>query len=204
MVLAALAVVVGCGGDEPNPQRHVDTEPSGLSQTSARTRTDTVTDRLRPSGAADPSRNDAAGLLKGRKAVPAPGGGTFYAPIRPEARTTASPAGCARNDVGEPRPPRPGMRAVRVGPDRVRVRVIAGELPDRCRPAFIRLSFDVNDDAVPPGPPASGPLIAVDQFTPWHEVRLLDAVQDADVVSATAVMRDGESGQSARVLIVED
>lgn len=194
-------VVAGCGDGDPNPESRSLTEISPPADIGSQTPTDRSGPSSVPGLAAS---NEAADPLKGRKALPAPGGGTFYVPVRPRTGMIAPPTGCARNDEGDLRPPRPGLKAVRVGPGRVRVRVTVGQVRAPCRPKFVRLAFDINDDPRPPGPPRSGFLTPIERFTPWRQVRLLDAVKDADVVSATGVMSSGESGDSARVLITRD
>jgi len=106
--------------------------------------------------------------------------------------------------VGEPRPPRPGFEALRVGPRTIRVRVVLGRLPASCAPSYIRLTFDVNDDPGSPSPPDSGFLTPVDEFTPWYDAHPQHMPEAVDVAGVTAVMSDGESGASARVRIVDE
>lgn len=198
VALAGVIALAGACGGGSSPG-----ESGGTTDMPVPSPQDTTDDGSAPDLSSTNPAGDPAGILRGRKAVPHPGGGTFYAPIRPRMYEVAAPVSCGRTDSGLLRPPRPGLKAKRLGPERVRIRVLLGEAAKQCTPRFIRLAFDVNDDPVPPAPPRSGPLIPVERFTPWLEVELLDNVVDADVVSASGVTGDGESGDSARVLIAE-
>lgn len=195
-VLTGVIAAGGCG-DDGSPS----TGSSGTTTGSPSDSQEATEDRSALDRATANHEDDSGGVLQGRKGVPAPGGGTFYAPIKPREYEVAAPMSCARTDSGELRPSRPGLRATRVGSERIRVRVLLGKASKQCVPRFVRLAFDVNDDPGPPAPPKSGPLIPVKRFNPWLEVELLENVVEADVVSASGVMSDGESGDSARVLI---
>jgi hypothetical protein len=70
-------------------------------------------------------------------------------------------------------------------------------------PSHIRITFDVNDDPGPSSPPDSGLLTPVDELTPWYDAHPLRTPEAVDVAGATAVLSNGESGESARVRIVD-
>jgi hypothetical protein len=205
LTAVGMVALAGCGGgqdaDPPDPS----TRPADLTSTEP-VSTDNASSSGRASEQAPGSTTGSGNSrdpLKGRKAVPHPGGGLFYPPVWPRTTKIPRPTGCASNDVGEPRPPRPGFEAMRTGPSTIRVRIVVGRLPASCMPTHIRLTFDVNDDPGPPSPPNSGFLTPVGEFTPWYDAHPRSTPEAVDVAGATAVMSNGESGKSARVRIVD-
>jgi hypothetical protein len=190
----------GCGDEETRPQDPADTV-GPMSQPTSRD-SPVAGDDTSPV-APSPPRDDPAGVLKGRKAVPTPGGGVYYAPVKPRVETVAPSVSCSHGR-DESRPTRPGLRAVRTAANRVRVRILLEPVARSCAAKFVRLGFDVNGDALPPLPPRAGVLIPVARFTPWLEVVLPDGVKDADVLHAISVTSDGRSGDSATVLISDE
>lgn len=201
VVAVGVVALAGCGGGADVDSADSSRRPAELTSTGPAS-VDTGSSDGRTSGQAPRSTHDPD-PLEGRRAVPHPGGGLFYPPVRPRATKSPRPTGCASNDVGEPRPPKPGFEAMRVGSRTVRVRVVLGRLPASCMPSYIRLTFDVNDDPGPPSPPDSGFLTPVDDLTPWYDARPRLRPEAVDVAGATAVMSSGESGESARVQIVD-
>lgn len=207
LVLAvAVVALAGCGeGDGGNgnvldfSKRPGDTASTGPAPVDTRPSTGSASRRAPGTTGARNPRDP----LEGRQAVPHPGGGTFYPPVKPRVTKTPPPTGCASNDIGEPRPPKPGFEAMRVDSTTIRVKVVLGRLPASCLPSYIRLSFDVNDDYAAPSSPDSGILTPVGEFTPFYDARPARTPERVDVAIAMAVMSNGESGDSARVRIAE-
>lgn len=195
-VLIGLIAMGGCGDEEPSP----DTQAGKRGPMSGSSSRDGTTSTGGGVDVRNTDRDDPDGVLEGRKAVPIEGGGVYYVPIKPRLETVAPSRTCTHS-FDESRPPRPGLQAVRSGEGRFRVRVTVVPVPGGCRPKFIRMSFDVNDDLRPPSSPLAGPLIPVARFTPWLDVSVPDRVKDADVLHAISVTGDGRSGDTASVLI---
>lgn len=195
--MIGLALAVGGCGDEGSDTRTPTKEREQVPASGSR-------DGMSSSNAAvdipSTDRDDPAGVLEGRKAVPTEGGGVYYAPIKPRLETVA-PAKACTHSSDESKPPRPGLQAVRSGDNQFRVRVFLEPVPGQCAPKFIRMAFDVNDDPLPPSSPLAGPLIPASRFTPWLEVTVPNRVKDADVLNAISVTADGRSGDTASVLI---
>jgi len=148
-----------------------------------------------------PDSRDPDGVLRGRTAVATPGGGYYYAPIKPRA-TRVEPGYVCKRELGGGevmlRPPAPGLSAQRLGP-RLVVLDVDAQSPPRCSPKYIRVTFDVNDDPVPP----ASSLISVGRLDRPLRVLVPTHVAHADVVAASSIMGDGLSSDSVKVSIVD-
>lgn len=121
----------------------------------------------------------------------------MWLPARPSETTVRPSRGCT-GSAKEPLPPRPGLRARRLGASTLLVRVTFAGVPRRCRPTWIRLTLDVNDDPLPP----DAGLFKVAQLRRPLKVAIPPRVRNADVIRASSVMRSGASSRSTPVLIV--
>lgn len=120
-------------------------------------------------------------------------------PVRPtETVAMPSPSCTAEEPGGERRlPPRPGVRATRVGARQIAVELSFEQIPARCRPYGVEIVVDVNRD---PYAPSSRRFPFAEAEQPIV-IELPERVADADVVSAETFMRSGASSDSAAVLI---
>jgi hypothetical protein len=170
-------------------------------------------DRKQPGQAAGQSRVEPiadedprpGGLPKrmASKSVRVNGGAVVRLPAKPDqVEVPASPA-CTHGRDGDGSgvtllPPRPGVRATRIGDDRLLVEVSFGRVPSRCKPSHVRLTIDVNDDPLPP----ATAIYPVGRLRRPFVVKVPERVAKADVLHASSIMSTGASSNSTDVLIV--
>lgn len=136
-------------------------------------------------------------VLQGRETARDADGRIVYLPAKPDGLMVPPSRSCTR-DEDQLRPPRPGLRARRLDERHLLVTINFKSIPGRCTPDYVRLTFDVHRD---PLPPSSQMLPIGDTRTPI-EVELPERVSDADIVRATSVMtRTGRSSETASVLV---
>jgi hypothetical protein len=141
--------------------------------------------------------------------VTTPGGAVVRRPVKPSAHTAVPSQACERvmatfHDGRRPFrrpiviPPRPGLRAVAVSQREVEVEWSFRSLPEACRPAAVVVSVIANDDvrATP-----TNREVAVTARTGTTRIAYPDFLSAPDVAMASAVMRNGRSSRTARVLI---
>ena len=137
VLAASICGVSACGSDDEPPRRGVDSAgPSPPER-----------DRLPGANSANPPGEGRA------RTVPTPGGGIAILAPKPRATVVRPGRACKRVTAADGSsvrlPPQPGLRAVRVTDERVRVSYRFVRLPDGCRPASLLVTLDVNDDARP-------------------------------------------------------
>lgn len=145
--------------------------------------------------------------LDGRKARTLPNGAVIYP--APAATEPAAPASsrCAHSKlrttsgrmVSVTVPPAPGLTARRSGSRDVEVVVVPGNPPRRCRPAFVNLLVDDNDD---PHPPVARTVRLRGSQRIRLEIHLFKQMKDPDTARATAVMRRGRTSRTSSVAIL--
>lgn len=194
--------VAACGEGEDAAVSERESSQSVVTDT-------TATSKERPPRSTAPTTDDDRDihdLLRGRKPVRTPGGGLAYLPQKPTASEAAPSQGCVDSEGAEStdanaRPPRPGIRAIRLDGRRLRVSVWFRDVPARCTPDRIRITVDVNDDPAVP----AGFLYPIDDVAEPFVVTLPERVRDADVISASSIStRGGSFTDSPRVLISGD
>lgn len=203
--LLAAIVLARCGADQSTPPDAQPAQGAPAAQPSQ------VPSQTAPTGAggggtttggpaSDPLRGDD--IVRGRKAVPIPGGGVAYVPVEPKATTLDPSPSCTKAKDGysgheSTLPPRPGLRARRLDGRSVLVTVTFASIPDACRPVRVKLTFDVNDDPLPP----AAHLFTLRQLRAPRKITLALDVRAADVVRASSITADGTSSESAAVAI---
>jgi len=194
--LTALALAACGSGEDAENQ----TDASQISERSTETRGD-ADGALPVPPVSGPSADETRKLLQGRKRVRTPGGGVAYLPVKPR-RTSAPPSrSCAviRDDPGRSlRPPSPGLSARRLDAARIEVRVVLASVDDRCRPDYVRLTIDVNDDPLPP----SSTTVKVTKLERPLVIPVPERIRNADVIRASSQMSStGASSDTVSVLI---
>ena len=134
-----------------------------------------------------------------------PNGTVIIPPLPPTQAASAASDICASQGVQDggpaaraPAPPRPGLRA-ELGRDVVNVYYDPGDPPGRCRPDYIHILVDVNNDALPP-------LSRTVRLTRPGERKLTVPVPEffdsmPDVARATTGTDRGQLSPTARVRI---
>jgi hypothetical protein len=204
-VLGAVFAVMGCAGDEESaPPRAAGSDqveaPAGDLK-----RTDEVRSEVprTDTGARKSQPEQAPG--KGRKRIEMPSGAVTITPERPRTHATRPGRGCVIKELslrtgGSKRfafPPRPGIAAERVDEDAVSVAYDLGAVDPRCRPVWLKLTLDVNDDG------QSGATTNARIREPQGEITLevTDGVRGADVLIASVRTSDGRPSEPSRILI---
>lgn len=139
------------------------------------------------------------GETRPRETVNTADGTVVMLPPRPRRLTALPSPSCTAEAPGgrELLPPRPGVRATRVGAQQIEVEVSFKDIPARCRPYGVRITADVNRD---PLPPSTHRLPFEDVERPLV-IDLPERVANADVVYASTWLRSGASSDSAAVLV---
>ena len=134
-----------------------------------------------------------------------PSGATWSRPSKPEEYEIRPSSTCERQPYKSASggglvvvPPRPGLSAKSVSAKTVEVSWWFNSVPPDCRPAGLLLSIVANDA------PHAAPLTVTVPFTGEKgvgTVRYPDSLPPPDVALASAVMADGRSSRTAKVLI---
>jgi hypothetical protein len=95
-----------------------------------------------------------------------------------------------------PVPPPPGIAARRVDDDTVLVTYRLGPIDPRCRPVFLELTLDVNDD----GESGAGTYARIRQRWGQISMKVPDHMRAADVFIASVRTREGHPSDASRVL----
>jgi hypothetical protein len=197
------AVASGCGGNGNGATGDGgDDSPAIATTTSSSGGPQTAGGPPSPSSAGQqPERELPAlpGETRPRETVTTADGTVLMLPARPRQLVAAPSPSCTAEAPGGRRflPPRPGVRATRVGARRLEVEVSFKDIPARCRPYGVRITADVNGDPLPP---------STHRF-PFEDVErplvidLPERVANADVVYASTWLRSGASSDSAAVLV---
>jgi hypothetical protein len=229
MAVALLIVVVaafagaGCADEADHPASSTD---SRGDRANAPVRPDNAADKgateTTPAGAE--IAQTATNTDTGRKVIRKPSGAVTITPERPTTYKTRPEKRCGSRVVGVfsrdgkriigtrrvAMPPRPGVAAERIDDDTVVVSYDLGTVDPTCRPAFLEMTVDINDD----GQSGTGVVLADRQSSggfgyarirqPQGEivVEVPDYMREADVFIASVRTRDGRpSNDSSRVLI---
>lgn len=139
--------------------------------------------------------------LAGRRRVTISGGGVAYLPPLPATTVVAPSDSCVREPDPkrgiDPLPPRPGLRASRVDEGTLLVTITFASIPDNCRPDYVELNLDVNDD---PLPPVAGRFALEDVRQPLR-IPIPSRVRGADVISASSVISSSGASDSGPIRI---
>lgn len=148
-------------------------------------------------------RGRARGSPGGKTRV-LPSGAVIRTPPKPQRFSVAPSNGCDRLPLDRDGrtimavvPPTPGLSARHAGEDKVVVKYGIGQAPSRCRPAFLSVSVDGNDD---PYPSINRKVMLTDEYRGRVRVAIPDPI-DADVARATVGARSGRLSDTVSVLI---
>lgn len=211
VLIVAVLPLAGCAGDDEAAESqaaHSEALQSGAAESPLGDRKDTDNARSDEAGSEPDDAQPAPSTQTGRKRIRKPGGTVTITPKRPRTYTTPPGRGCVVKELGLPTggskrfafPPRPGIAARRVRNGGVLVSYDVGVVDPRCRPVWLDLSLDVNDDGQSAGGRAVEP---VQQRAGQISMAVPSYIREADVVIATARTRDGRPSESSRVLISE-
>jgi len=204
IAIGATVAALGCAGDDgsspPAEARSDQVEsPAG----------DRIDKDERPSALPTTEAEEAPepNTETGQKVIRKKSGAVTITPERPTSYRTRPGKGCVMKEFGLPTggskrfamPPRPGVAARRVDDGTVIVSYDLGAVDPRCRPAFLQLTLDINDD----GQSGAGtharirkPRGEISMAAPGH-------MREADVFIASVRTSDGLPSESSKVLIDE-
>lgn len=198
-VLAA-ATPTACerGRDEPTTEPPKVSDDSTLADLKAQ-RARVARRQRADNTAGTPKRITAA--PKGSQRLEFSDGTVVVTPSAPKVTATRPEAGCKMIERPGERPvgipPAPGISARRIAPRRFAIRYEFPQVDRSCRPAWVSVIVDVNDDALP----GARKVASVSNRRGRIVFSVPAHAADADVARATAVARTGVPSRSTSVLI---
>jgi hypothetical protein len=193
VLLSMAFLLAGCGDDGTG-------EGAAVGDTSTRRAAVKEVEHESSRARVDDSRSE------GRRSRTLPNGTVIY-PARPPATAVQRPTNrCAETTVrtlgGDKRrdrvPPPPGVRASFRSARVVVVRIQVGRVPSDCKPSFVNVLVDDQED---PLPPVARTVRLNGRDHVQIAMRLFDQMRAADTVRVTAGMQSGRIGSTAKVLI---
>jgi hypothetical protein len=198
IIAFSLGGPVGCGEESPDAD-HVSSDREPERSRPSRPSTSSTPDQDRHDAN---NEKGIAELIRERKPVRTPGGGVAWLAPPPSRASVEPSRGCSPSGLAGPseRPPRPGIRARRIGPDRLLVKVVFGPAREHCAPDRVRLSVDVSEDYHAPAPF----VYSLPEVAAPFVLRLPGGVKDADAIGVSSIRTEsGTFSDSREVRIVD-